>query len=161
MGEVLIAFCYGWLAVVSGYYIVRGAIDAEATLLSLPAAFTVFSVILINEVPDYDAEIVVSKRNLVVRLGRGRARILYTASNIGAVATAAIAAWRLGGPLAGLASLALTGVLALKPSLGALNDRVYYDFKGRLEKVCASTIILNAVAPFIVLASAYLAGLAV
>lgn len=161
IGELLIAFCYGWLAVVSGYYIVRGSIDVEATLLSLPAAFTVFSVILINEVPDYDADIVVSKKNLVVRLGRERARILYMASNLGAVITASLAAWRLGGMWAGLVAPTLIGILALKPSLAAFNDSIYYDFKGGLEKVCASTIVLNAVAPFVVPASAYLAVLAV
>jgi 1,4-dihydroxy-2-naphthoate octaprenyltransferase len=161
IGELLIGFCYGWLAVVSGYYIVRGTIDVEATLLSLPAAFTVFSVILINEVPDYDADIVVSKKNLVVRLGREKARTLYTVSNLGAVITASLAAWWLGGFWAGLTALVMTGMLALKLSLAAFNDRIYYDFKGGLEKVCALTIMLNAAAPFIVLASAYLTVLAV
>ncbi|GAB6148248.1 prenyltransferase [Stetteria hydrogenophila] len=154
VGELFIAFAYGWLAVASGYYIVKGAIDLNATLLSLPAAFTVFSLIVINEVPDYEADRAVSKRNLVVRLGRERARILYAASNIAAVVSAGVAAWHLAGPAAGLAALALSALVAYKPTADALKDSVYYDFKRGLERVSALTVLANAISSFIVLAAA-------
>lgn len=156
VGELLIAACYGFLAVTSGYYISRGTIDLNAILLSIPSALTVFSVIVINEVPDYEADIMVSKKNLVVRLGREFARRIYVASNVGTIIAAGIAAWKIGSLIAGIFALGLTMLLILKPTLGALYDKVFYDFRGRLEQVCLATIIVNALSPFIVVTSAYI-----
>ena len=49
-----------------------------ATLASLPGAFSVFLVILINEIPDISPDKLSGKNNLVVRLGRENTGILHT-----------------------------------------------------------------------------------
>lgn len=69
IGEVMIGGCYGLLSMISGFYIASGELNLDLLLVSMPAALTIFGVIMANEFPDYDADRAVNKRNLVVRLG--------------------------------------------------------------------------------------------
>lgn len=78
-GEVSILFACGWLATMMGYYLQTGRLDNIATLASLPGGFSVFLVILMNEIPDIASDRLSGKRNLAVRLGRDKAVILYLA----------------------------------------------------------------------------------
>jgi len=49
--------------------------------MSIPIGFTIFNVILLNELPDYDADrIAGNKRNIVVRLGKKKSIIIYIAA---------------------------------------------------------------------------------
>jgi 1,4-dihydroxy-2-naphthoate octaprenyltransferase len=77
VGELLIAFCYGWLPIATGFYLLSGRLDPQVFLLSIPVALSVFNVILVNEFPDEEADRAVGKRNLVVRFGRERTSDLY------------------------------------------------------------------------------------
>jgi 1,4-dihydroxy-2-naphthoate octaprenyltransferase len=77
LGEITIAFSCGWLATITGYYLQAGQINTVATLASLPGSFSVFLVILINEIPDTRSDKLSGKNNLVVRLGREKAGVLY------------------------------------------------------------------------------------
>lgn len=76
-GEILIAICYGWLPIASGFFIVSGFFVKEIISLCIPVALSIFNVILINEFPDEEADRIVGKRNIVVRLGKQRAGELY------------------------------------------------------------------------------------
>ncbi len=77
LGEIVIAFTCGWLATITGYYLQTGRFDTVATLASLPGAFSVFLVILMNEIPDIKSDRLSGKNNLAVRLGREKAGVLY------------------------------------------------------------------------------------
>jgi 1,4-dihydroxy-2-naphthoate octaprenyltransferase len=79
LGEIAIAFSCGWLATITGYYLQAGHFDAVAMLASLPGSISVFLVILINEIPDISSDRLSGKNNLVVRLGREKAGVLYAA----------------------------------------------------------------------------------
>ena len=83
VGELWIAICYGWLPLVSAYYIQQGMPPHVIYWITLPIALTIFNVILINEFPDYSADLQTGKRNLVVRMGRSHAALLYSVLNIG------------------------------------------------------------------------------
>jgi 1,4-dihydroxy-2-naphthoate octaprenyltransferase len=76
-GEVSIWFTCGWLATITGYYLQAGQLNTVTTLVSLPGAFGVFLVILINEIPDIKSDKLSGKNNLAVRLGIEKAGILY------------------------------------------------------------------------------------
>ncbi|MGC9113206.1 prenyltransferase [Acidilobus sp.] len=156
VGELWIGFSYGWLATVSAYYIVTGKITLDATLLSLPAAFTVFAVIIINEVPDYMADARVNKRNLVVRLTPARARYLYAAAMILTAASAGVASLELSGLRAAAASALAVSAIAAYPTAKVLEGKVLGDTRGALERICAMTVVVNALAPYLVLAPALL-----
>ena len=77
IGEVLIGFCYSWLPMATGFYLVAGFFIRQLLLLSLPVGLSIFNVILINEFPDEEADRAVGKRNLVVRYGKDKMADLY------------------------------------------------------------------------------------
>ena len=80
LGEVAIWFSCGWLATVLGYHLQTGDMSATVSLISLPGAFSVFLLILINELPDMESDAGSGKRNLVVILGRDGALRLCSIS---------------------------------------------------------------------------------
>ena len=80
IGEVMIGGCYGILAFVSGYYVASGSLDLSMVLIGMPAALTIFAVIVANEFPDYDADKAVNKQNLIVRLGLRNGSKVYLAA---------------------------------------------------------------------------------
>jgi len=151
VGEILIALAYGWLSTASGYYIVTGRIDLRATLLSLPAAFTVFSVIVINEIPDLQADLKVSKRNLVARLGVRRAKILYGFSSALALASAAAAGIYFGGVLGMIIVISILSPLLIYPAFRLIE--IFENNGKTLEGLCKITILTNAIATYPILFS--------
>ena len=151
IGEILIALAYGWLSTVGGYYMVTGRMDLRATLLSLPAAFTVFSVIIINEIPDFQADLKVSKRNLVVRLGIRKAKILYDFSSALALASASAAGIYFGGVLGMVIVMLTLSPLLIYP---AFRLAEIFENNGKaLEGLCKITILTNAIATYPILLS--------
>jgi 1,4-dihydroxy-2-naphthoate octaprenyltransferase len=62
------------------YYLQAGHLTRASLLLSASAALFIFALVLVNELPDYYQDLLVDKRNLVVRLGRRRAALLYGAA---------------------------------------------------------------------------------
>ncbi|MBN1591818.1 MAG: prenyltransferase [Candidatus Coatesbacteria bacterium] len=76
-GELLIGICYGWLAVNTGYYLQTGSFHLIGTFVALPVMTSIMAVILMNEMPDRDADKAVGKQNLVVLLGPKLSMMLY------------------------------------------------------------------------------------
>jgi len=72
-GELDVAVCYGPLIALSTYLIQAHRLSWEVFWLSLPLGITIAAFLWVNEFPDFDADRTTSKRNLVVRLGRGTA----------------------------------------------------------------------------------------
>ena len=78
LGEPLIFFAFGPLITLGTYYVMTDSLSWPAFLLGLPNGFFIMAVIWINEFPDYQADREANKINLVIRLGLGRARYLYS-----------------------------------------------------------------------------------
>ena len=76
MGELVIALSYGPLMVLGSYYIQTGKIGFIPFFVSLICGLSMFCLAVLNEVPDYYQDILVGKRNLVVRLGKQKAIVL-------------------------------------------------------------------------------------
>ena len=77
IGEPMIGFCYGILALTSGYYVVSGVLKPSMLVIAIPASLSIFAVIVCNEFPDIQADRAVHKLNLVVRLGLEKASVMY------------------------------------------------------------------------------------
>jgi 1,4-dihydroxy-2-naphthoate polyprenyltransferase len=82
IGEIFIGFCYGWLPVASSYYIQTAAIAPVIHWLWLPIGFSIFNVILLNEFPDYEADVATGKKNLLYRVGRQKGKVVYIVFNL-------------------------------------------------------------------------------
>jgi 1,4-dihydroxy-2-naphthoate octaprenyltransferase len=140
LGELWIAFCYGWLPVAVGYYLQVGRVAPIVHWLAVPIGLSILNVILLNEFPDYEADLATGKANLLVRLGRERGAWVY-----GAMAAASWIAM-LVSALRGLPGRALwfyLPVLALSLVLVVLVLRGRWRDETALERMCAANILVN------------------
>jgi 1,4-dihydroxy-2-naphthoate octaprenyltransferase len=79
IGEVAVATGLGVLPVLGAVWLQTGAVDAGAIVICLPVSAWVGAILIINEVPDVEADRRAGKRTLVVRWGARGARLIYGA----------------------------------------------------------------------------------
>ncbi len=140
IGELLIGCCYGWLPVATAFYLQAGTIDNIVHWISIPIACTIFNVILINEFPDYPADLIEGKKNLVVRLGKNTAAFLYIAMTITTWIGFGLA-MRQGLPA--VTTLFYLPVFLISLMLVVLMFKKDYLDRKRLELICGLTIVVN------------------
>lgn len=92
LGEATIAVAFGVLPVAGAAWLQSGRLDAASILISVPVGLWVAAILLMNEVPDRDADAGACKATLVVRLGMAGARRLYLGLQGGACAALLLAA---------------------------------------------------------------------
>jgi 1,4-dihydroxy-2-naphthoate octaprenyltransferase len=139
-GELWIAFCYGWLPVAVGYYLQVGEIAPLVHWLAAPIGLTIFNVILLNEFPDYPADLEVGKANLAVRWGRERASRLYGLTSLGSWVGVLLSLGH-GVPLEAL--WLYLPIWALSLALVVLMLRGRWRDRATLEKLCAANLVVN------------------
>ena len=139
-GELWIAFCYGWLPVAVGYYLQTGAIVSLVHWLAVRIGLTIFNVILLNEFPDYPADVAAGKANLAARVGRERASYIHALTSLGSWAAMWLSLEH-GVPTRALwfylPVLALSLILVTCVVRGSWRDRAV------LEKLCAANLMVN------------------
>ncbi len=79
LGELVIGLAYGPWMVLGSLYLNTRALSWEAFAASLVPGLSIMSLAVVNAIPDYHQDLLVGKRNLVVRLGRARGVVLYLA----------------------------------------------------------------------------------
>ncbi|HEM61109.1 MAG TPA: prenyltransferase, partial [Chloroflexi bacterium] len=140
VGELWIAFCYGWLPIAVGYYLQVGEIASIVHWMALPVGLTILNVILLNEYPDHPADAAAGKANLAVRLGLKRASLLYTVFSIGSWMALLLSVYQGVPPLA----LALyVPVLVLSVSLVILVLKERWRDRATLERLCGANLLVN------------------
>ena len=77
LGEITVGLCFGVLPIMGTYFAITGRLSFKAVLVSLPITMLIAAVLYINQYPDVEADTYAEKKNLVVRLGRGKSRIGY------------------------------------------------------------------------------------
>lgn len=139
VGEFFVGLNFGTFVVMGTYFVQAGSFSTEAFYASLPVALLISAVLMINQFPDYEADKMVGKTNLVVSLGKKKGVKLYIA--IVALAYFLI----LLGPFIGL--MPKTALLALLPGFLAVKGiRILianYDAPRALLPANATTIKLH------------------
>ena len=79
VGEAAVALGLGVLPVLGAVWLQTGALDIGAILICIPVSCWVAAILIINEVPDVEADRRAHKRTLVVRWGAPGARMIYRA----------------------------------------------------------------------------------
>ncbi len=69
-GELVIALSYGPFMVLGSYYLQTKRLDSLPLFISLILGLSLFSLAILNEIPDYYQDRLVGKKNIVVRLGK-------------------------------------------------------------------------------------------
>ena len=140
IGEIFIAYAFGWLAVNVGFYLQASRFDILATWICLPIACAVANIILINEYLDYSADSQVGKRNLLVRVGKEKGAVLYAwlvACGAGTFFLALSQGFPRQSIVFYIPVLIISVSLAYQMLKGAYHDRQ------KLERLCALTILVN------------------
>jgi len=90
-GEATVAIAFGALPMLGSVWLQTGFVDPGAVLLCLPISAWATAILIINEVPDIDADRRAHKRTLVVRWGVSGARWIYCGLVVIALAASASA----------------------------------------------------------------------
>jgi 1,4-dihydroxy-2-naphthoate octaprenyltransferase len=91
LGEFAVAAGFGLLPVTGAAWLQSGVIDWPVLLLSVPVSCWVAGILVINEIPDAQADAGAGKFTLVVRLGIRGSRTLYLGLNLLAFASITVA----------------------------------------------------------------------
>lgn len=83
-GELSLLINFGPVISLGAFYVQTRAIAWEPFIISLVPGFLMWSMIVINEIPDYEEDRVAGKLNLVARHGRRPGVLLYAAGLISA-----------------------------------------------------------------------------
>jgi 1,4-dihydroxy-2-naphthoate octaprenyltransferase len=140
IGELLIAFCYGWLPVAAAFYLQAGTINPIVHWISIPIACSIFNVILINEFPDYPADLIEGKKNLVIRIGKNTSAFLYITMTAIAWIAFCLAVSQ---GLPDVTFLFYLPVFLIGLILVVLISKKHYLNRNRLELICGFTIVVN------------------
>ncbi len=79
LGELGLLVNFGPVIGLGAYYVQSGDLSAEPLVISLVLGFMMWSMIVINEIPDYDSDRAGGKMNLVARCGKETGIVLYIA----------------------------------------------------------------------------------
>jgi len=134
VGEIFIALTFGWLCVTCGYIIQTSSIAAEPQILSLPLSITIFLVILINELPDYQSDKTAGKNTMVVKIGPEKSVKIYTILLITTYTSIIFITVILS------VLLILIALLTLPIAIKAIQNIRLYKNQEILEKTCGMTI---------------------
>jgi 1,4-dihydroxy-2-naphthoate octaprenyltransferase len=111
VGETAVAVAFGVLPVTGAAWLQGAAIDSNLLLFSLPVSAWVAAILLINEVPDIEADAATGKRTLPVKLGLVNTARLYLAVQVAAAIVVTVLA--INGALPLLSPLLPIGLLVL------------------------------------------------
>jgi 1,4-dihydroxy-2-naphthoate octaprenyltransferase len=91
IGEAAVAIGFGVLPVLGTVWLLTGFIDPGALIICVPVSAWAAAILIINEVPDIEADRRAHKRTLVVRWGAGGARWIYWSLTLAALAASGAA----------------------------------------------------------------------
>lgn len=93
LGELSLLINFGPVICLGAFYVQTGSIAWEPFIISLVPGFLMWSMIVINEIPDYEEDRQSGKLNLVARVGRKRGVVLYVSGLICAYGTILLSAY--------------------------------------------------------------------
>jgi 1,4-dihydroxy-2-naphthoate polyprenyltransferase len=140
IGEILIAYSFGWLSVNAGFYLQASRFNILGTWISLPVACSVANIILINEYPDYPADKQTFKQNILVRMGKEKGAVLYAGLAVLGAGSFFLALTK-GFPRPAAVFYFPAFIISLILAYQML--RGYYNDRKNLERMCGLTILVN------------------
>ncbi len=152
-GEFVVGMGFGLIGI-GTYFVQTGTISGHCVILSLPLAFLITSIIVINEFQDSKADSSVGKRTIVVRMGKRKAVYLFAALTIASYIPIII------GTVSGiLPALTLTSLVTLPIGIKAIwTARKFYNESGYLAPANGSAILNHLLTGIILIIAYFLAG---
>ena len=126
----------GALPILGLYFAQAGAYTATVAVACIPSAFLVHNLLLLNELPDAEADIRARRRTLPIAIGKKGAAIFYSVVAIAVYVW--VIAWVAGGFMPVWTLLAL---LSLPLTIRAINGALHYDNPSRLIPGMAANVM--------------------
>jgi 1,4-dihydroxy-2-naphthoate octaprenyltransferase len=126
----------GALPILGLYFAQAGAYTWQVAVACIPSAFLVHNLLLLNELPDAEADSLASRRTLPIAIGKKRAAVFYS------VVAVAVYLWIIAWVAAQVMPVwTLLALLSLPLTLRAINGAVHYDDPSRLIPGMAANIM--------------------
>jgi 1,4-dihydroxy-2-naphthoate octaprenyltransferase len=94
LGDLFVFIFFGLVAVGATYFVQTKTITGEVMLVAVPIGLLAANILLVNNYRDAETDATAGKRTLVVRFGRGAARLQHAVSLIAAFAVPVVFAVR-------------------------------------------------------------------
>jgi 1,4-dihydroxy-2-naphthoate octaprenyltransferase len=126
----------GALPILGTYFAQVGAYTSTVAVACIPSAFLVHNLLLLNELPDVEADTKAGRRTLPIAIGKKGAAIFYTVVDI------AVYVWIIAWVVAGFMPVWTILALASLPfTIRAINGALHYDDPARLIPGMAANVI--------------------
>jgi 1,4-dihydroxy-2-naphthoate octaprenyltransferase len=127
----------GALPVLGMYFVQVGAYTYPAVVASIPSAFLVHNLLLLNEFPDAEADKKANRKTLPITINKDRTAIFYAATAL------AVYAWVIGWAAARVMPVwTLLSLLTLPLTIRAINGARHHDDLSRLIPGMASNVMV-------------------
>jgi 1,4-dihydroxy-2-naphthoate octaprenyltransferase len=127
----------GVLPVLGAYYVQSGHYSLAALIASVPSGLLVLNLLLLNEFPDREADLIGHKKTLPITLGKKKAAIVYSAF------TALVYLWVIGAVTAGfMPHFTLLALATLPLAYRAIRGSFGYDDRGKILPAMADNVLV-------------------
>jgi 1,4-dihydroxy-2-naphthoate octaprenyltransferase len=134
----------GVLPVLGFYFIQTSHFTLEAVIGSIPSGILVHNLLLLNEFPDVEADMMASRKTLPIVIGKRKAGLVYSFLTLG------IYFWIMGNIVLGnLPGLCMISILTLPLSLKAIEGALKYNNKGKLMLAMKNNVLVVLLTQFL------------
>ena len=127
----------GALPILGMYFTQAGAYSFTALVASIPPAFLVHNLLLLNEFPDAEADRQASRKTLPITIGKNRTAIFY------ATVAIAVYVWIIVWVVARVMPVwTLLALLALPFTIRAINGAIHHDNASKLMPAMAANVLV-------------------
>jgi len=127
----------GILPVLGAYFVQTGGYSLEAVVAAVPSAFLVLDLLLLNEFPDREADMVANRKTLPITMGKRKAAIVYSVFII------ATYAWIAAAVMSGvMPAFTLLSFLTLPLAIRAMNGALNYERTGVILPAMMSNVLV-------------------
>ena len=142
LGEIAVGIAFGVIPVIGAAWLQSGIVNIDSLLFSIPISTWAAAILLINEVPDIDADAATGKRTLPVRLGLSGTAVTYLILQI---LPAAVVVWHsVTGPLP-LATIVVPLLLTLLAFKAAAAIRKGVEDREAMTKAIEATLAIHTI----------------
>jgi len=126
----------GALPILGTYFAQTGAYTCTAAVACIPSAFLVHNLLLLNEFPDVEADMLAKRKTVPISIGKKRAAIFYSAVAI------ALYLWIIGWVAARVMPVwTLLALLTLPLTIRAINGARHHDDAAKLMPAMAANVM--------------------
>jgi 1,4-dihydroxy-2-naphthoate octaprenyltransferase len=144
----------GILPVIGAYFVQTGSYTLSVLLASIPSGILVHNLLLLNEFPDAESDIMVKRRTLPIFIGKKKAAIFYSALTI------LVYLWIIGTVInRDMPVFTLLGLLTIPLAFKAIDGAFKYDDMSKLVPAMANNVFVVLLTQLLVAIGFVLAGI--